>query len=59
MPTRLTHWLPVLLSLAAGAAPAAGPAQALQRAQIDMLQSNTFRAHPDYWGAYFVTGNQQ
>jgi CHAT domain-containing protein len=41
------------------ASPDAGPALALQRAQIDMLHSRTWRAHPDYWGAYFVTGNQQ
>jgi CHAT domain-containing protein/tetratricopeptide (TPR) repeat protein len=41
------------------ASPGAGPALALQRAQIDMLRSHTWRAHPDYWGAYFVTGNQQ
>jgi tetratricopeptide (TPR) repeat protein len=41
------------------AAPQAGPAAALQRAQIDMLRSRTWRSNPLYWGAYFVTGNQQ
>jgi CHAT domain-containing protein/tetratricopeptide (TPR) repeat protein len=40
------------------AAPHAGPAVALQRAQIDMLRSRTWRSSPLYWGAYFVTGNQ-
>lgn len=40
------------------AAPADGPAVALERAQIDMLRSNTWRRSPLYWGAYFVTGNQ-
>ena len=41
------------------AGPQAGPAVALQRAQIDMLRSRTWRSNPLYWGAYFVTGNQQ
>ena len=40
-------------------APQAGPAVALQRAQIAMLRSGTWRSNPLYWGAYFVTGNQQ
>ncbi len=40
------------------AVPQAGPAVALQRAQIDMLRSCTWRSSPLYWGAYFVTGNQ-
>ena len=40
-------------------APEAGPAVALQHAQIDMLQSGTWRSNPLYWSAYFVTGNQQ
>lgn len=40
------------------AAPQAGPAVALQRAQIDMLRSGTWRSDPLYWSAYFVTGNQ-
>jgi len=40
------------------AAPQAGPAVALQRAQIDMLRSGTWRSNPLYWGAYFVSGNQ-
>lgn len=40
------------------AAPQAGPAVALQRAQVDMLQSRTWRSNPLYWGAYFVVGNQ-
>ena len=41
------------------AAPRAGPAVALQHAQIDMLRSHTWRSNPLYWSAYFVTGNQQ
>ena len=41
------------------AAPQAGPAVALQHAQIDMLRSCTWRSNPLYWSAYFVTGNQQ
>jgi CHAT domain-containing protein len=41
------------------AAPHDGPAVALQRAQIDMLRSGAWRSNPLYWGAYFVTGNQQ
>ncbi|MGA2737877.1 MAG: CHAT domain-containing tetratricopeptide repeat protein [Bryobacteraceae bacterium] len=41
------------------AAPQDGPAVALQLAQIDMLRSRTWRSNPLYWGAYFVTGNQQ
>jgi CHAT domain-containing protein len=40
------------------AVPEAGPAVALQRAQIEMLQSRSWRSNPLYWGAYFVTGNQ-
>ena len=40
------------------AAPLAGPAVALQHAQLDMLRSGTWRSSPTYWGAYFVTGNQ-
>ena len=39
-------------------APQTGPAVALQRAQVDMLRSHTWRSNPLYWGAYFVTGNQ-
>ncbi len=39
--------------------PMDGPARALQLAQIDMLRSRTWRSHPQYWSAYFVTGNQQ
>jgi CHAT domain-containing protein/tetratricopeptide (TPR) repeat protein len=41
------------------AAPQDGAAVALQSAQLDMLRSGTWRANPLYWGAYFVTGNQQ
>jgi tetratricopeptide (TPR) repeat protein len=41
------------------AAPQAGPAVALQKAQIDMFRSRTWRSNPLYWGAYFVMGNQQ
>lgn len=39
--------------------PLAGAARALQLAQIDMLRSNTWRSHPQYWSPYFVTGNEQ
>lgn len=41
------------------ARPQAGIAIALQHAQVDMIRSNSWRAKPRYWGAYFVTGNQQ
>jgi CHAT domain-containing protein len=41
------------------AAPAAGPAVALQNAQIDMLHSASWRSNPLYWSAYFITDNQQ
>jgi len=40
-------------------APQAGSALALQYAQLDMLRSRTWRSNPLYWGAYFVTGNQE
>lgn len=33
-----------------------GPAQALRQAQLEMLRSGDWRAHPRYWGAYFVVG---
>lgn len=39
--------------------PQAGPATALQHAQVDMLRSGTWRSNPGYWSAYFVTGNEQ
>jgi len=39
--------------------PRTEPAVALQRAQIDMLRSGSWRSNPRYWAAYFVTGNQQ
>lgn len=32
------------------------PAEALRRAQVDMLHSNTWRADPKYWAAYQVMG---
>jgi CHAT domain-containing protein len=35
------------------------PAVALQRAQIAMLHSGTFRANPDYWSTYFVVENDR
>ncbi len=35
------------------------PAMALQRAQIAMLHSGTFRASPDYWSTYFVVENDR
>ena len=37
----------------------AGAAVALANAQRDLLRSHTWRSSPSYWGAYFVTGNQQ
>ena len=40
------------------AAPDAGPAAALQQAQLDMLRSGTWCASPAYWSSYFVTGNR-
>lgn len=36
----------------------AGPAVALQLAQLDMLRSHDWRSNPHYWGAYFISGNQ-
>ena len=39
--------------------PQAGAAVALQHAQLDSLRSHTWRSSPSYWGAYFVTGDQQ
>jgi CHAT domain-containing protein len=32
------------------------PAQALRAAQLEMLRSGDWRAHPRFWGAYFVMG---
>lgn len=37
-------------------APRAGAAVALQRAQLDMIRSQTWRSAPRYWGAYLVAG---
>jgi CHAT domain-containing protein len=37
-------------------APKAGVASALQRAQIEMIRSQSWRSNPRYWGAYFVAG---
>ncbi len=34
------------------------PAAALQRAQLDMLASRSWRAHPNYWAAYVAVGRQ-
>ena len=41
------------------ASPQAGVAAALQLAQCDMLRSQTWRSSPNYWGAYFIAGNQK
>jgi CHAT domain-containing protein len=41
------------------ASPQAGAAVALQHAQLDLLRSHTWRSSPSYWGAYFITGDQQ
>lgn len=35
----------------------AGPAVALQRAQMDMLQSGSWRSNPQYWAAYSIFAN--
>jgi tetratricopeptide (TPR) repeat protein len=32
--------------------------RALRTAQLEMIHSGTRRARPEYWGAYFVVGNQ-
>ncbi len=32
------------------------PAEALRRAQVDMLHSGTWRSEPRYWAAYQITG---
>jgi hypothetical protein len=37
--------------------PRAGPAVALQHAQLDMLRSHNWRSQPLYWAAYFTTSN--
>jgi hypothetical protein len=38
--------------------PAAGPAVALQQAQIDTLRAGGWRSRPAYWSGYFVVGNR-
>ena len=38
-------------------APEAGPAVALRKAQMDMMQSRSWRAQPRYWAAFYLTGN--
>ncbi len=37
--------------------PDAGPAVALQRAQLDMLRAGGWRSYPQYWATYFVAGD--
>jgi len=37
--------------------PEAGPAVALQRAQVDMLRAGGWRSDPQYWATYFVNGD--
>ena len=37
--------------------PGAGPAVALQRAQLDMLRAGGWRSDPQYWATYFVNGD--
>ncbi len=39
------------------AAPQAGPAMALRKAQMDMMQSRSWRSQPRYWAAFYLTGN--
>jgi len=34
------------------------PARALERAQLDMLRSGTWRSQPKYWAAYFLVGKE-
>src|SRR5205823_1630092 len=38
-------------------APENGSAAALRLARLDMLESKTWRANPNYWAAYFLVGN--
>ena len=38
--------------------PQAGPAVALQQAQLDMLRAGGWRSRPRYWATYFVAGDQ-
>jgi len=38
--------------------PQAGPAEALQQAQLDMLRAGGWRSRPRYWATYFVVGDQ-
>jgi CHAT domain-containing protein len=38
--------------------PQAGPAVALQQAQLDMLRAGGWRSLPRYWATYFVAGDQ-
>jgi CHAT domain-containing protein len=33
-----------------------GPVEALERSQIEMIRSKTWRAHPAYWAAYQLSG---
>jgi CHAT domain-containing protein len=33
-----------------------GPAEALERSQIEMIRSKTWRAQPAYWAAYQLSG---
>jgi CHAT domain-containing protein len=35
---------------------AMGPAEALERSQIEMIRSGTWRARPAYWAAYQLSG---
>jgi CHAT domain-containing protein len=36
---------------------AAGPAEALRLASLEMLKSGTWRAQPSFWAGYFLVGN--
>ena len=36
--------------------PEKGAAEALQKTEIEMINSRSFRASPDYWGSYFLIG---
>lgn len=37
--------------------PEAGPAMALRKAQMDMMQSRSWRSQARYWAAFYLTGN--
>jgi CHAT domain-containing protein len=42
----------------AGRRPGSRPAVALQRAQLEVLKSASWRSSPHYWAAYFAVGRE-